>query len=273
MSPELVHVTLESDGVARVELDKPPVNAFDLDLTLALAEAVRQLAGSDARAAVFSGRGRCLGAGGDIKWMHDRTVARDGASLRRFFRTIQSVFDDIDRLPIPTIAAIHGVALGGGLEVALACDLRIATEDARIGFPEATIGLIPAAGGTTRLTEIVGRPRAIELMATGRTLTAVEAYELGLVNRVAESDGLAAATDELLGELLRSTRAALTAVKDCVRTRIEDGRLAAFRLERGLAERLAFDPDAVERLESFYQRSARKATRPQPELQGARDGG
>jgi enoyl-CoA hydratase len=264
---ERVHRTV-ADGVARVELDKPPVNAFDLDLVLALAEVVRSLPGSGARAAVFSGRGQCLGAGGDIKWMRERTRAEDGATLRAFFRGIQSLFDDIDRLPIPTVAVIHGMALGGGLEVALACDMRIATEDARIGLPEATIGLIPAAGGTQRLTEIVGRPKALELMCTGRVMSAVEAYQLGLVNRVVPSEELALATDELVAAVLRSTPAALSAIKDCVRTRIEDGRAAGFRLERALVEHLAFDSDAVERLESFYQRSVRKSARPTTELQG-----
>jgi enoyl-CoA hydratase len=264
---ELVHISV-SDGVARIELDKPPVNAFDLDLVLALAEVVRSLPGSGARVAVFSGRGQCLGAGGDIKWMRDRTLAEDGATLRTFFRGIQAVFDDIDRLAIPTVAVIHGMALGGGLEVALACDLRVAAQDAKIGLPEATIGLIPAAGGTQRLTEIVGRPKALELMCTGRVMSAVEAYELGLVNRLAAEDELPGAVEDLVAALLRSTPAALSAIKDCVRTRIEDGRAAGFRLERALVERLAFDRDAVQRLESFYQRSVRKAAPPATELQG-----
>jgi enoyl-CoA hydratase len=264
----LVHLDIEG-GAARIELDKPPVNAFDLDLVLDLAEVVRRLSGTDARVAVFSGRGRCLGAGGDIKWMHDRTSERDGASLRTFFRGIQDLFDDIDRLPMPTIAVVHGMALGAGLEVALACDLRIAAHDAVIGFPEATIGLIPAAGGTQRLTEIVGRPRALELMYTGRTVDAQEALGLGLINRVVPVEQLPESTDALVAEVLRSTPAALSAVKDCVRTRIEDGRSAGFRRERSTVERLAFDPDAVERLEGFYQRSQRKAAPREPELQGA----
>jgi enoyl-CoA hydratase len=260
----LVHLDIDDD-VARVELDKPPVNAFDLDLVLELAEAVRQLALSGARLAIFSGRGPSLAAGGDIKWMYARTTERDGASLRTFFRAIQTAFDDIDRLPMPTIAAVHGMTLGGGLEIALACDLRVAAEDAKIGFPEATLGLIPAAGGTQRLTEIVGRPRALELMYTGRVLTAVEALDLGLVSRVTPAAQLGRAVDELAAAVLRSTDGALDAIKNCVRTRIEDGRPAGFRLERRLVEQLAFDPDAIERLEEFHRRS-----RPQrPQLQGA----
>jgi len=120
---------------------------------------------------------------------------------------------------------------------------------------------------------MVGRPQALELMFTGRTLSATEAQKLGLINRVVPGEVLAQATDELVSEVLRGTRGALSAVKDCVRTRIEDGRAAGSRLERAYAERLAFDPDALERLDAFYQRSQRKAARPQPELQGASHGG
>jgi enoyl-CoA hydratase/carnithine racemase len=268
MGDQLVHTSI-SGGVARIELDKPPVNAFDLSLVQALAEAVRELALSDARLAIFSGRGPSLGAGGDIKWMYARTMARDGQALRTFFRAIQTVFDDVERLAIPTIAAVHGMTLGGGLELALACDLRIAAEDARIGFPEATIGLIPAAGGTQRLTEIVGRPRALELMSTGRVLSAGEALELGLVNRVVPADQLTAETDEFAAAVLRSTRAALRALKECVRARIEDGRAAGSRREREFAELLAFDDDAVQRLEAFHNRGRPAATKREPELQGA----
>jgi enoyl-CoA hydratase len=261
MGEPLLHLTIEGD-VARVELDKPPVNAFDLELVEALAEAIRELAGSNARAVVFSGRGPSLAAGGDIKWMVARTTERDGKSLRAFFRGIQGVFDDIDRLPVPTIAVVHGTTLGGGLELALACDLRVAAQDARIGFPEAGIGLIPAAGGTQRLTEIVGRPLALELMYTGRVLDAQEAKTLGLVNRVAPAEQLQQATQELLDAVLRSTPAALAAIKNCVRTQIEDGRSAGFRLERQLVEGLAFDGDAVERLTDFVQRKG--GSKPQP---------
>lgn len=269
MTTPLVRLDL-TDGIARIELDKPPVNAFDLDLARAVGEVIRQVAASTARVAVLSGRGPTLSAGGDIKWMYARTTARDGGVLQTFFRAIQAAFDDIDRLPIPTIAAVHGMTLGGGLESALACDLRIAADDARIGFPEATLGLIPAAGGTQRLTEIVGRPMALELMYTGRMLDAGQALASGLVNEVVPAAELAAAVDRLAAQIAGSTPAALTAVKNCVRTRIEDGRMAGFRLERQYAEILAFDPDAVQRLTDFTERRARRA--PEPQLTGARDG-
>lgn len=254
-SDGIVHVSRDSDGIVRVELDKPPVNAFDLALVQALAGPVRELALDDeARVVILSGRGPSLAAGGDIKWMHARTSERDGGSLRTFFRSIQALFDDIEALPMPTIAAVHGMTLGGGLELALACDLRVAAEDAVIGFPEATIGLLPAAGGTQRLTEIVGRPRALELLYTGRRVTAAEALSLGLVNRVVAGDALAAAVEGLAAEVAGSTRGALRAIKQCVRARVQDGRAAGSRREREVIEALAFDPDAVQRLNAFHHR-------------------
>ena len=256
MGEPLVHLDI-ADEVARVRLDKPPVNALDLEIIEQLADVVRELRGSGVRAAVFSGEGPSLAAGGDIKWMYSKTVARDRASLSRFFPTIQAAFGDIDRLPMPTIGVVHGMTLGGGFELALACDLRIAADDATVGFPEATLGLLPGAGGTQRLTEIVGHPRAFELLYTGRTLSAGEAHALGLVNRVAPAASLEDAVEGLLAEVLRSSRAAAEWIKRCVRANLEDGRGAGMRTEALGIEALVFDDDAVDRLTAFVERRAR----------------
>jgi enoyl-CoA hydratase len=261
MADELVHVTV-ADGVARVELDKPPVNAFDLPLVEALDTAVAQVRESGARVAVFSGRGPSLAAGGDIKWVYARTTERDEASLTTFFTTIQRVFEDIERLPMPTIAVVQGMTLGGGFEIALACDLRVMADDAQVGFPEATIGLLPGAGGTQRITELVGRARALELMYSGKRLTAADAHGLGIVNRVASADGLDAAAEALVAEVLRATPAAAAAIKRCVAGGIESGRHEGFRLEQELVAQLAFDPDSVQRLTDFVERKG--ASKPQP---------
>jgi len=254
-------VRVSRDGpVARVELDRPPVNALDLALVQALATEVRELAGSDAELAVFSGRGPSLAAGGDIKWMHAKTTQRDAGALRTFFRAVQTLYDDIEQLPMPTIAVVHGVTLGGGFELALACDLRIVADDAVLGFPESGLGLLPAAGGTQRITELVGRSRALELLYTGRRLTAAEALALGLVNRAVAADDLAAATEELAAAVLNATPAALRAIKQCVRARIEDGRPQGARRERAAIEQLALEPDTVARLKAFHGRGRRPTT-------------
>jgi len=261
MADEIVHLTV-ADGVARIELDKPPVNAFDLALVDALDAVVARVRDSGARAAVFSGRGPSLAAGGDIKFVYSHTMANDAETLNRFFTTIQRVFEDIERLPMPTIAVVHGMTLGGGFEIALACDLRVMAEDARIGFPESGIGLLPGAGGTQRITELVGRTRALELMYTGRWLTAAEALELGVVNRIAPPDELADAAEELLAGVLKATPAAAAAIKRCVAGGIEQGRREGFRLEQEGVAKLAFDPDSVARLTDFVQRKG--GSKPQP---------
>ena len=270
MGDELVHVSVDG-GVARVELDRPPVNAFDLSLVEALGAAVERVRGSDARVAVFSGRGPSLAAGGDIKFVFARTSDGDVDALRTFFSSIQRVFAEIERLPMPTVAVVHGMTLGGGFELALACDLRVMAADAQVGFPEATIGLLPGAGGTQRITELVGRARALELMLTGRRLGAAEAEALGVVNRVAPADGLGEATDALVNGVLAATPAAAAAIKLCVANGIASGRDEGFRLEQEHVEQLAFDPDSVERLTKFVQRkggskaqpAAATATRPE----------
>ena len=261
MPEPLVKVTVAGE-VARVELDKPPVNAFDLPLVEALDEAVAHVRGSGAKVAVFSGRGPSLAAGGDIKWVYARTTEGDAASLTSFFTGIQRVFEEIEALPMPTVAVVHGMTLGGGFEIALACDLRVMAEDAQVGFPEATIGLLPGAGGTQRITELVGRARALELMYTGRRLGAAEALELGVVNRVAPANGLAATADELVAEVLRATPAAAAAIKRCVAGGIAEGRREGFRLEQELVAQLAFDPDSVAHLIDFVQRKG--GSKPQP---------
>jgi enoyl-CoA hydratase len=245
--------------VARVVLDKPPVNAFDIEMVETLSGLVLELAASDARAAIFCGAGRSLAAGGDIKWMLSRAEAGDAGALRGFFRAIQRLFDDVERLPMPTVAVVHGPTLGGGFELALACDLRVAARDARMGCPESTLGLLPGAGGTQRLREILGRGVALELLYTGRAVDAQDAYRLGLVNRLADPGDLDGVVDELVADVLRSTPAAATAIKACVQAGLLHGRGAGLTTEGERIEALAFDPETNERLVEFSARSSRKA--------------
>jgi len=260
-----------SGSVTTVQLDKPPVNAFDLELVDALSGVVIELAASDARAVVFRGNDATLAAGGDVKWMQARSAARDRGALRAFFRAIQRLFDDIERLPMPTVAVVRGATLGGGFELALACDLRVASDDARLGSPEATLGLLPGAGGTQRLREIVGRGAALELLYTGRSISAAEGHRLGLVNRVAAPEAVDAAVDELVREIVGSTGAALAAIKACVLAGIDDHRRSGFRHESSLLEELALHPETGERLAAFVARRERRPRAERLALAGAPD--
>jgi enoyl-CoA hydratase/carnithine racemase len=177
--PEGVHSERRADGVAVVRIDRPPLNALSGALLDELAAIARDLAAnSDMKAVVVFGGPKAFAAGADISEFGGPDEAR--AIARRF----RSAFDAIGDIPRPVIAAINGVALGGGLELALACDLRVAADNARVGQPEILLGVIPGAGATQRLPRLIGPARAKELIWSGRQVRADEALAMGIVDRV-----------------------------------------------------------------------------------------
>src|SRR4051794_36099805 len=161
------------------------LNPIGSHTSSALAAAVREIdADPTVRAAVVHGAGRAFSAGADI----DEIAGFSGAGdFSAFVKGITDVLEQIERSPVPFIAAIHGPAMGGGLELALACDLRVAAGTVRLGLPEAKLGVLPGAGGTQRLPRLVPRTIAFEMLVTGRPITGERAYEIGLVNQVCES--------------------------------------------------------------------------------------
>ncbi len=184
-------------AIALLLVDNPPVNAFSQAVRAGLETALRQVAADPAVAAVVvAGAGRSFPAGADIREF--------GKPIQP--PTLPAVIATLDALPKPTVAAIHGNALGGGCEVALACDRRIMSAEAGIGLPEVKLGILPGAGGTQRLPRLVGAPAALELVTSGRRLGADEAVTLGLADAVAEGDLLDAAVAEA-ERLVREGRA------------------------------------------------------------------
>jgi enoyl-CoA hydratase/carnithine racemase len=173
------------DGVATIRIDRPPANALARAVSLELSEAAETVTGDDAvRAVVVWGGERIFAAGADIKAMvgyGPEEVAEDVGGLEQACR-------DLEAIPKVTIAAINGFALGGGLEIALACDFRFAAQDARLGLPEIKLGIIPGSGGTQRLPRLVGLAKARDLIYSGRQVPAEEALEIGVVDRVAPAD-------------------------------------------------------------------------------------
>jgi len=176
-----------NDGVAIVRLDDPPLNLITRQLTRDLAETLAVVeANGDVRAVVVCGAGpRAFSAGSDIKefpsLMDRGTVVEEKLSLEN------EVFDRLAGLPQPTVAAIVGLALGGGAELALCCDYRIMSADGRIGFPEIHLGTVPGSGGLSRLTRLIGPSRAMTLFLDGRPIGADEALGIGLANEVIET--------------------------------------------------------------------------------------
>jgi enoyl-CoA hydratase len=223
----LVRVEVPADGVALVTLDRPRAfNALSFALLGQLADALEALDADPAiRCVVITGAGtRAFAAGADIKELAEQTPAtlRDGDAFAPWTR--------IDAVGLPLVAAVTGYALGGGCELAMACDLIVAAEDAVFGQPEISIGIMPGAGGTQRLTRAVGKARAMEIILTGRRFDAREAERMGLVSRVAPAGEAVAGAIELATTIAAGPPLAVRAAKRAIR------RAAELPLAAGLAE-------------------------------------
>ncbi len=240
-------------GIARVELNRPEArNAINREVGRALSAALDELASRDeVRALVLYGAGgKAFASGADIAELRERT------HREAFFALNASLFQKLEDFPRPTIAAIEGYALGGGLELALSCDLRVASRSAKVGLPEAGLGIYPAAGGTWRLPRLVGLGRAKELVFTGRILDAEEAYALGIFERLADAGGALAAALALAGEIASNAPLALQVAKvslNALARTAEPG-----PIER-LGQALLFDsPEKRERMTAFLEKKAKR---------------
>jgi enoyl-CoA hydratase/carnithine racemase len=202
------------DRVGRITLDRPPANSYDWDFIEELDGAIGQVAEAGVAVAVVrSASPKFFSAGADVKGFLERSADDNMAMVRR----AHQVFDRFAAEAPVFVAAIAGHALGGGYELALACDLRIAADGGyRIGLPEVTLGLLPGTGGTQRLPRLIGRGRALELMATGRTVTPREAERLGMVDRLVPTGELDEAVAALAGALAGGAPLAVAAVKRAV---------------------------------------------------------
>jgi len=236
------------DGVAWLRLNRPQaLNALNRLLTQALEDALERVAAMDeVRVLVVAARGRAFCAGNDIKEM--QTVTPDDAeALAGRHAAIMARFSS---LPQVTIAAVDGYALGGGLMLAIAQDLRVASDRARFGLPEVTLGF-PPAYGIARLLDVVAGGHARDLLLTGRTMHASEALRIGLVNRVVAPPTLEASVATLAAEIARSPRGGLSATKEIVAA-IRSG--GSGREAEGYAAALRTSPAAQERIREFANR-------------------
>jgi enoyl-CoA hydratase len=239
------------DGVAVITLDRADrLNAIGTEVIDALAVALDDIERDDSLGAVVvTGEGRAFSAGADIaEFSKFATSAQFGA----FITAIASTFSTLHALPKPSVAAVNGVALGGGLELALACDLRVAAAGARLGVPEVKLGLLPGAGGTARLTRMLPPGAAKQLLLTGEPVTAEEALRLGLVNEVSP-DGPASVARalEIAGRLAALPRSALAAAKRLVDGGGELSLDGAIALERESVTGLFETPDREEGVAAF----------------------
>jgi enoyl-CoA hydratase len=239
------------EGVALVTLERPEVlNALSFDLLDALANALADLDADPAcRAIVITGSGeRAFAAGADIRELARQTPVTLFADDRF------SVWERIGRTRKPVIAAVRGFALGGGCELALSCDLIVAGEDARFGQPEINLGVMPGAGGTQRLTRAIGRARSMDLVLTGRTITAREAEAMGLVSRVVPAGETLAAAMDLARTIAAQPPVAILAAKEAVRLAEELPLSAGLRHERRAFLSLFATEDQTEGMAAFVEK-------------------
>lgn len=211
-------------------------------------------AGREVRALVVAAAGEkafCVGA--DLK-ARSREYEEDGAGPDPLAERVRRVFGQLEALPVPVIAALHGYVLGGGLELALACDLRVAAEGARFGFPEVKVGSMPGAGGTQRLTRAIGPARAKELMFTGEHIDAAEAYRLGLVNRLVSRADLGASALGLARTIAARAPLSIRAVKAAVNLCPDVSLEAGLAFERTAHAVLRGSHDRREGIQAFVDK-------------------
>ncbi|GGW86841.1 enoyl-CoA hydratase/isomerase family protein [Streptomyces noursei] len=250
-----VHLEV-ADGVGTICLDRPPMNALDV----ATQDRLRELAEEagrrdDVRAVVLWGGEKVFAAGADIKEMQ----AMDHAAMVVRSKALQDSFTAVARLPKPVVAAVTGYALGGGCELALCADFRIAAENAKLGQPEILLGLIPGAGGTQRLARLVGPSKAKDLIFTGRHVKADEALAIGLVDRVVPADEVYAQAHAWAARLASGPALALRAAKESVDAGLETDIDTGLTIERNWFAGLFATEDRAIGMRSFVEEGPGKA--------------
>jgi enoyl-CoA hydratase/carnithine racemase len=255
MSDPLVLVESRPDGVALLRLNRPPLNPLSTGLLRELEGIATGLtADSSVKAVVLTGNEKAFAAGADVS---EFTAA---GAARTVSNAIRAGLDTLAAVPRPVIAAINGFALGGGLELALACDLRVAAESARLGFPEIQLGIFPGGGGTQRAPRLIGPAKAKELVWSGRHVKADEALAIGLVDRVVPDDQVVDTALEWAASLASGAVVAMGIAKRAIDGGLDGSLAAGLDLEaEGFVEVFATD-DAEIGIQGFLDHGPGKAT-------------
>lgn len=254
MSSANVNV-IRSGGLAILELNHPPVNALDLELIASVEESLDAITDdSGLRALMIRGSGGHFAAGADI------TAAKDMSTddFRSYISAIHRVFNRIEVLQLPTVAAIEGFAVGGGLELAMCCDVRVISESARVGLPELRLGLMPGAGGLQRLLPLLGKGRLLEMAYSARLMDAAEALRSGIVEVKFPDKDFLEHTEIFAQNLANGPLQAQKAVKACVLTGRDEGITAGLQAEIDQVITVFATPDAKEGMAAFLEKRAPK---------------
>ncbi len=251
---EFVHVERGDDGVAVLRLDRPPANALSMAVLDEIADAATALTADPPGAVVVTGGDKIFAAGADIAEFGGPDEA---AKIAGHFR---QAFDAVAAIPRMTIAAVAGFALGGGCELALACDMRVAADTAAFGQPEVLLGIIPGAGGTQRLTRLVGPARAKDIILSGRRIKTGEALNIGLCDRVFPAQVLQAEARALALSFANGAVAAHALAKRAIDAAFDDSLANGLDVERDLFIEVFNTDDAKTGVQSFLENGPGKAT-------------
>ena len=253
---EFVRVQIDQ-AIATIRLERPPMNAINSQLQTELAEAAAGLADDEqVRAVVLYGGEKVFAAGADIKEMADASYSATATRSRR----LQDALSAVARIGKPVVAAITGYALGGGLELALCADFRVAGEKSKVGQPEILLGLIPGAGGTQRLPRLVGPARAKDIVFTGRFVGAAEALAIGLVDKVVPDADVYAAARDLVAGYANGPAVALRAAKQAIDDGLDADLHTGLEIERLHFAGLFATEDAGTGMRSFVENGPGKAS-------------
>src|ERR687897_582444 len=245
------------DQIAYVTFNRPEsMNAVNRQMARELVEACRQIEEDSAiRIAIFTGAGeKAFSAGMDLKERAESGSSPIERRQQKLSATIHTQARAVAAMTKPTIAAIRGYCVGGGLEFALACDLRVAAEDAKLGLTEVRRGIIPGAGGTQRLTRAVGVTKAMEMCLTGDTVSGLEAKALGLVNNTVPSADVLKAAEDLAGRILKGAPMSVAFIKEAIKQGVELPLEEGLRLEADLSALIGSTEDAKEGPRAFAEK-------------------
>ncbi|TCP54668.1 enoyl-CoA hydratase/carnithine racemase [Tumebacillus sp. BK434] len=242
----------KENGIAILTIDNPPLNVLSERVGLEIRECVTEVEhDEEVVVLIVTGAGRAFIAGADIKEFPSKMARGEAKKMAlEHFHT----YNRLDFLPKPTIAALNGVTLGGGLELAMACDIRIAGESVKLGLPEIKLGLFPGAGGTQRLPRLVGEGRAKELMFIGDPITAQEAWQIGLVNKVVPDDKVLTSALDMANVLATRTLTALSRIKKAVDKGLEMDLTSGVLYEAELLDEVFQTEDIVEGCNAFLEK-------------------
>jgi len=249
---EFITTERRDNGVELIRFNRPPMNALSAELLEEFGDHVEGLVtDAELKAVVLAGNDRVFAAGAEISQIQTET--------ERLIGNFHRAFDGLTAIPRPVIAAIQGFALGGGLEAALACDLRLAAENARLGVPEILLGAFPGAGGTQRLPRLIGPARAKEMLWTGRQVRASEALAMGLVDRVVPVEGYLDAALEWAASFASGAVVAMGLAKQAVDDGLDGSLAEGLMVERTLFRQVLDTEDAATGIQSFFDNGPGKA--------------